>query len=106
MGVTSMATERKPVDISDIHSGPELLRIVEELRETKESQVITHQGEEVAVLRPIRHGKPAARPRRKTGIMTDHPLWNIVGIGQSAGPGDVSENKHKYLSEDYADLHE
>jgi len=31
----------------------------------------------------------------------DDPLWNIVGIGRSDGPGDVSENKYKYLAEAY-----
>lgn len=28
-------------------------------------------------------------------------LWNIVGIGRSEGPTDVSENKYKYLAEAY-----
>ena len=28
-------------------------------------------------------------------------LWNIVGIAQSDGPGDVSANKHKYLATAY-----
>ena len=31
----------------------------------------------------------------------DDPLWNIVGIGRSAGPSDVSANKKKYLAEAY-----
>jgi hypothetical protein len=33
------------------------------------------------------------------------PLWNIVGIGQSDGPGDVSSSKLKYLAEASADNH-
>jgi excisionase family DNA binding protein len=35
-------------------------------------------------------------------------LWNIVGIGDSGpdGPRDVATNKHKYLADAYADLHE
>jgi hypothetical protein len=36
----------------------------------------------------------------------DDPIWNLVGMGSSTGPGDISENKHKYLAEAYADLHE
>jgi excisionase family DNA binding protein len=28
-------------------------------------------------------------------------LWNIVGIAESAGPGDVSADKHKYLADAY-----
>lgn len=31
----------------------------------------------------------------------DDPLWKLVGIARSGGPGDVSENKHKYLAEAY-----
>ena len=56
-------------------------------------------------LRPI-EPKKAAGPgptalRGKPFTMND-PLWNIVGIAASEGPGDVSENKHKYLAEAYA----
>jgi hypothetical protein len=29
-------------------------------------------------------------------------LEDLVGIASSEGPGDVSENKHKYLAEAYA----
>jgi excisionase family DNA binding protein len=39
----------------------------------------------------------------------DDPLWDIVGMGASTQPDgitDVSLNKHKYLAEAYADLHE
>lgn len=33
------------------------------------------------------------------------PLWKIVGMGRSKGPGDVSENVDKYLAEAYLDHH-
>jgi hypothetical protein len=38
----------------------------------------------------------------------DSPLWDIVGMADSGpdGPTDVSRNKHKYLADAYADLHE
>ncbi len=29
------------------------------------------------------------------------PLWKLVGIADSVGPGDVSENKHRYLADAY-----
>ena len=29
------------------------------------------------------------------------PLWSIVGMFESDGPGDVARNKHKYLAEAY-----
>jgi excisionase family DNA binding protein len=28
-------------------------------------------------------------------------LWRIVGIAESDGPGDVSDDKHKYLADAY-----
>jgi hypothetical protein len=61
------------------------------------------QGEEITVeregklftLRPKRK-----RSRRKGGPITaDDPLWDIVGIGKSKGPTDVSSNKYKYVAE-------
>jgi hypothetical protein len=38
----------------------------------------------------------------------ESPLWNIVGVIDSGpdGPTEVSSNKHKYLADAYADLHE
>jgi excisionase family DNA binding protein len=50
------------------------------------------------------NGEVAEPPtgRRKTGILTaDDPIWDIVGMGRSEGPTDVSENKRKYLAEAY-----
>jgi excisionase family DNA binding protein len=45
--------------------------------------------------------RPASAPRgRPTG--PDDPLWAIVGIARSDGPGDVSEHKHRYLAEAHA----
>ena len=62
-----------------------------------------------ALLRPVKAKKSVKRqeriPRGRPFTMDD-PLWNIVGIGHSGGPGDVSENKHKYLADAYADTHE
>ncbi len=51
------------------------------------------------MLRP--HRWLAALRRRATHegkpLTEDDALWNIVGMGESKGPGDTSENKHKYL---------
>ncbi len=44
--------------------------------------------------------------RRKRHFSMDDALWDIVGIVDSGGPGDVATNKHKYLADAYADLHE
>lgn len=35
----------------------------------------------------------------------DDPLWGLVGIARSDGPGDVSANKHKYLADAYLESH-
>ncbi|MBI2863563.1 MAG: hypothetical protein HYX94_03270 [Chloroflexi bacterium] len=95
-----MARELKAIDIS---GEPELLRIVEQVRSTREPLVLRQQDEDVAILRPL---GPARRrlPKGRPTSATD-PLWRLVGIGASEGPGDVSINKHKYLADAYADLH-
>ena len=51
-------------------------------------------------LAPVR-----ARTRRRRGLTANDPLWDIVGMGHSEGPTDVSTNKRKYLAEAAADLH-
>ena len=48
--------------------------------------------------------RPKRRPRRESSL--DDPLRDIVGIGHYTGPTDVSSNKHKYLADAAADLHE
>jgi excisionase family DNA binding protein len=47
--------------------------------------------------------EPATQRNRRGGRPTSEsdPLWNIVGIGSSEGPTDVSSNKKKYLAEIY-----
>ncbi len=42
------------------------------------------------------------------GILTeDDPIFRLIGAFEAKdGPTDISENKHKYLAEAYADLHE
>jgi excisionase family DNA binding protein len=44
---------------------------------------------------------PAGRP-----LTYDDPLWQLVGSAASAGPTDVSANKHKYLADAYAPAEE
>ena len=43
--------------------------------------------------------------RRGKIFTKDDALWNLVGIADKDVPSNVSENKHKYLAEAYADLH-
>jgi hypothetical protein len=92
-----MAKEKEPQRI-DISSIPELLKLVQEVRQTNEPSILREESEDVAMLTPL---KPVTkRSVRGKPTTADDPLWKLVGIGHS-GKGDVSENKHKYLAEAY-----
>ena len=91
-----MASELNPIDIRTI---PELDRLVEEGRVTGKHRRLLRDHEDVAVLSPT----APVRPRRARGrvLTEDDPLFDLIGIGHSGGPGDVSANKHRYLAEAY-----
>ncbi|MBI4493356.1 MAG: methionine adenosyltransferase [Chloroflexi bacterium] len=55
----------------------------------------------LAPVTPERAGLGLSIPQGKPFTMDDS-LWNIVGIGESEGPTDISEHKHQYLAEAYA----
>lgn len=65
-------------------------------------QVVVKRDGQLVRLSPARR-RAKRRPRH---FSMDDPLWDIVGIGHSHGPTDVSTNKHKYLADAAADLHE
>jgi hypothetical protein len=92
-----MDGELEPLEIGDM---PEVIRIAEEVHATGRPRVLRRDHEEVAVVMPP---TPVRHRRRLAGKPTsaDDPLWAIVGIAHSGGPGDVSENKYKYLAEAY-----
>lgn len=89
----------------DISTVTDLEALAEEMRRTNEPRILRRANEDIAILAPVTRKKrkriAVARP-----FTMDDPLWNIVGIAHSEGPTDVSQNKHKYLAEAYADLHE
>lgn len=87
-----MAAELTPIDVRQI---PELARLVDEVRTTGKPRRIVRDDEDLAVLTPI-PGKPR---RRRRVLRADDPMFDLVGIGGSGGPGDVSTNKHHYLAE-------
>lgn len=94
-----MGRETRQFDVTKV---PELLKIAQQVRDTGEPCILRREGEDLAIVAPI--GPPLAkRPRVTRGkpISADDPLWKMVGIGDSGGPGDVSENTHKYLAEAY-----
>ena len=58
---------------------------------------------------PDAAGKAVADSELEGRPLTEQDsLWSIIGIGDSGpdGPTDVSSDKHRYLAEAYADLHE
>lgn len=94
-----MAKEMQSIDISN---QPELLHLVEEMQKNHEPRLLKRDSEELAILmpaKPVKRRLPRGKPFTK-----DDPLWNLAGQGAS-GLGDVSENKHKYLADAYANLH-
>jgi hypothetical protein len=42
---------------------------------------------------------PVRRRRKPRPFTLDDPLLDIIGIGHSEGPTDVSSNKHKYIAD-------
>ena len=90
----------KRIDISSI---PELLSIAQEVRSANEPRILKKDSEDLVIITPI---KMVAKRRAKGKPVTKNdPLWNLVGIGSSGGPGDISTNKHKYLAEAYLHRH-
>ena len=92
-----MPKELKHIDIT--HK-PELLHVVEQAQGTGQPLVLSKGTEDVAIVRPIK--RPVRKPILKgRPTSADDPLWKIVGMAASEGPGDVSENVDKYLAEAY-----
>ena len=90
-----MAHETMPIDISAI---PELVQLVDEVQRTGQPRVLRRADEDVALLTPMTPG--AKKPRRRWRVLReDDPLFGLVGIGRSGGPGDVAANKHRYLAD-------
>ena len=90
------------VDILDEERAETALHVLNQL--TSDALDREETIEEPAVETPGIEGLVASgRP-----FTFDSPLWEIVGMADSGpdGPTDVSSNKHKYLANAYADLHD
>ena len=93
-----MHEEAIPVDVSD---SAELLRLAEEVHSSGTPRLLRRGDEPLAMLTPAApEAAPKQRRRRrpKPGERS-HWLYSIVGIVDTPGPGDISENKYKYLSQ-------
>ncbi|MCG3771992.1 MAG: hypothetical protein JW384_03193 [Nitrosomonadaceae bacterium] len=86
----------KEVKRIDISNTPELLRLVEEVRQSNQRTILTKGDEEMLEVLPV---KPAWRRRAKSGVLTkDAPLSQLVGALPSKEPTDASK-KHEYLAQ-------
>ena len=92
-----MAERFQPIDLS---SGPDLLRLVDEVVTTRKALRLQRDGQDVAVINPARPFAGRMR-RRQIPLNHDDALWGIVGLIADDGPADVSSNKHRYLAEAY-----
>jgi hypothetical protein len=79
-----MAKELKPIDISRV---PELLRIVEEVRESGEPRVLRRDNEDLAVVSPLT--PKARRPGRRAPTTADWEAFRSSAGGWS----DVDTDK-------------
>lgn len=95
-----MAEELKHIDITH---RPALLQVVREAQSVNEPLVLSQDGEDVAILRPV---KRAPKRVKRSGVLTrEDPLFSLIGIGQSNVPGGVSGKKHEYVLEAYRNRH-
>ena len=95
-----MSEQLPPLDVDD---GADLASLVDEVVKTRKVRPLRRDGQNVALLSPA----PGQRRTRKgQPTSASDPLWNIVGMARSDGPGDVAANHDRYLAEAYLDRHE
>jgi len=101
--VLTMAEQLQPIDITN---QPDVVRLAEEVKSTKQSRLLRRRGEDLAVLNPL---APRRRRVSRGKLLTqDDALFRLIASadGPDDGVTDVSENKAKYLADAYADTHE
>ena len=87
----------KEVDRVDISNVPEILHLAEEVRGSNQPRLLTRDGEELAVIMPVR--QPRRRDRRTGVISRDDPFVRMAGSGDSGIPGGISGRKYDYFRE-------
>src|SRR5262249_17258604 len=97
--MTAKDQVHKLIDALDDADAEFVLRYLKRLRSRDSGSIAIDEDEEMSAEEILRLARP---------ITADDPLWNIVGMADSGPnrPTDVSRNKHKYLADAYADLHE
>jgi hypothetical protein len=85
----------KELDRVDISSEPEILDLAEDVRKSNQARLLTRDGEEFAVITPVR--QPRRRDRR-TGVISGHdPFVRMAGTGDSGIPAGISGRKYDYF---------
>jgi hypothetical protein len=98
-----MSEYAKPIDIA---TSVELQRLAEQVRQTRQPVPLVRDEEVIAVVQPAPKGKREQRAVRHRAPAPNAWLTNLIGLGASDGPGDVSENVDKYLAQaSYEEFH-
>lgn len=79
----------------DVSGNPELLSFAQEVKRSGRSRVLRTAGEELARVVPIAARSRARRTRRTSA---DDPIWDIIGMGRSGQPDNVSERIDDFLT--------
>lgn len=83
------------IDISEIHSVPNLVRVAEEVQKPGTPCILKQEEGEIVLISPV---KPAKMTRANGRVLThDDPLWRLVGSAKDAKPTDASR-KYEYLA--------
>lgn len=90
-----MAHKAQAMDVSRL---PDVLSLAEQVKRTKTPRILIRaDGEELARLVPPKQRTPKPTGKR---ITADDPIWDIVGMGSSAGGlSNVSEHVDEFLAE-------
>lgn len=92
-----MTWEVEPLDVTD---SPEVRELAEEVARTGAARVLTRDGEALAIVSPVpnkRRRRPEP-PQAEPSSLNDW-LGDLIGVGKSSGPGDVSANIHRHVAE-------
>jgi hypothetical protein len=99
-----VATELQKTDISD---APELLRLAEEVVASRSPRLLTVGDQAMVVVSPAKSAvSTPEEPKPASPRPAGDSILNIIGIGESAEPTDIAEDKQRYLAEAYGGVHE
>jgi hypothetical protein len=82
-----MASERRHIDVGGA------------VRPKDEPGVIAPGNEDLTT--PIPLAGPSKAKSKGRPVAEDDPLWSIIAMGRSEGPGNVSEHKQLHLADAY-----